>query len=134
MPPPKAPAPPARPAPAKAQAAPAGQAQKFEPWPQVLAALERQDKMLTAYLKKSTAYFDGRRVLIDGGDTFRDFIRVNKDSQALIKQIIEQVAGVRCGIGPYVPPAEGGEARSTVEDTLKELAAHGVDVVYNDKE
>ena len=28
----------------KAQAAPAGQAQKFEPWPQVLAALERQDK------------------------------------------------------------------------------------------
>ena len=134
VPPPKAPAPPAPPAPAKAQAAPAGQAQKFEPWPQVLAALERQDKMLTAYLKKSTAYFDGRRVLIDGGDTFRDFIRVNKDSQALIKQIIEQVAGVRCGIGPYVPPAEGGEARSTVEDTLKELAAHGVDVVYNDKE
>ena len=90
--------------------------------------------MLTAYLKKSRAYFDGKRVLIDGGDIFREFIRVNKDSQALIKRIIEQVAGVRCGIGPYVPPAESEAARNTVEDTLQELAAHGVDVVYNDKE
>lgn len=41
--------------------------------------------MLYMYLRKSKAYFDGTRVLIDGGKTFRDFIRVNKDSQKLIK-------------------------------------------------
>ena len=41
--------------------------------------------MLYTYLRKSKAYFDGTRVLIDGGKTFRDFIRANKDSQRLIK-------------------------------------------------
>lgn len=41
--------------------------------------------MLYTYLKKSKGYFDGTRVLIDGGKTFRDFIRANKDSQKLIK-------------------------------------------------
>lgn len=106
----------------------------FERWAEVLAQLEQRDKMLTAYLKQSKAYYDGKRVLIDGGDTFRDFIRVNKDSQALIKQIIEQTTGLRCGIGPYVAPAAETGVQKTVEDTLKELEAHGVNVVYNEKD
>lgn len=38
--------------------------------------------MLYTYLRKSKAYFDGTRVLIDGGKTFRDFIRANKDASA----------------------------------------------------
>ena len=110
-----------------------GQPVPFEPWQEVLARLEQQDKMLIAYLRKSRAFYDGRRVLIDGGDTFRDFIRVNKDSQALIKQIIEEVTGERCGIGPYVDKSRPAGAQHTIEDTLKELAAQGVDVVCNDK-
>ena len=43
-----------------------------------------RDRLYT-YLKKSKGYFDGSRVLIDGGKTFRDFIRANKESQKLIK-------------------------------------------------
>ena len=105
----------------------------FAAWSEVLAKLEQQDKMLIAYLRTSRAFYDGRRVLIDGGNTFRDFIRVNKESQELIKQIIEEVTGERCGIGPYVEKSAATATTRTVEDTLKELAAQGVDVVYNDK-
>ena len=107
--------------------------QPFEPWPQVVAILETKDRQLYSHLHKSRAVYDGRRVLIEGGPTFRDFIRVNKESQEILKQIIQEVTGVRCGIGPYVDKTKAGGTTHTVEDTLKELAAQGVDVVYNDK-
>ena len=51
----------------------------FEQWSEVVKLLQEKDPMLHSYLRKSKAYFDGTRVLIDGGKTFRDFIRVNKD-------------------------------------------------------
>ena len=107
--------------------------QPFEPWPQVVAILETRDRQLYSHLHKSRAVYDGRRVLIEGGPTFRDFIRVNKESQEILKQIIQEVTGVRCGIGPYVDKSKANGVSHTVEDTLKELAAQGVDVVYNDK-
>ena len=107
--------------------------QPFEPWPQVVAILETRDRQLYSHLHKSRAVYDGRRVLIEGGPTFRDFIRVNKESQEILKQIIQEVTGVRCGIGPYVDKSRANGVAHTVEDTLKELAAQGVDVVYNDK-
>ncbi len=71
--------------------------------------------MLYTYLRKSKAYFDGTRVLIDGGKTFRDFIRANKDSQRLIKKLIKDVSGTRC---PLVPtnqrPRQNGLQRRAV--------------------
>ena len=57
----------------------------FPYWEKVVQQLQEKDPMLYTYLRKSKAYFDGTRVLIDGGKTFRDFIRANKDSQRLIK-------------------------------------------------
>ena len=51
----------------------------FEQWSEVVKLLQEKDPMLHSYLRKSKAYFDGTRVLIDGGKTFRDFIRVNTD-------------------------------------------------------
>jgi len=107
--------------------------QPFEPWPQVVAILETRDRQLYSHLHKSRAVYDGRRVLIEGGPTFHDFIRVNKESQEILKQIIQEVTGMRCGIGPYVDKSKANGVSHTVEDTLKELAAQGVDVVYNDK-
>lgn len=123
---------PARPAAAKP--AVSGPPQPFDAWPQVLEVLKKRDHMLPAYLKGSKAYYDGRRVLIDGGDIFREFIRQNKDSQALLKAIIQEVSGLACGIGPYTPPAEQAAEHPTVEQALKDLENHGVDVVYKDKE
>ena len=131
------PVPQPKPRPARPEAAkPAvsGLPQPFEPWPQVLEVLKKRDHMLPAYLKGSKAYYDGRRVLIDGGDIFREFIRQNKDSQALLKAIIQEVSGLACGIGPYTPPKDQATDHPTVEQALKDLENHGVDVVYKDKE
>ncbi len=43
----------------------------FPYWGQIVQKLEGVDPMLYMYLRKSKAYFDGTRVLIDGGKTFR---------------------------------------------------------------
>ena len=108
--------------------------QPFEPWPQVVALLETRDRQLYSHLHKSRAVYDGRRVLIDAGNTFRDFIRVNKEAQELIKQTIQKCVGVRCGIGPYEPPkTEGPSGAQVLDDTLKTLKEQGVPVIYHDK-
>lgn len=130
---PKRAAPPPPVAQAAKQAGTAAEPQLFEAWPQVLEQIRPLNKMLTAYLKNSRAFYDGRRVLIDGGDTFRDFIRTNKESQGLIKKIIHQTTGLRCGIGPYETTSEQ-TAANTAEDYLKTLADIGIEVEYNDKD
>ena len=128
-----APAPQPAPAPKKAprSAFPAG---PFEPWAQVLELLPGRSKMLFAYLRQSRAYFDGKRVLIDGGDTFRDYIRADKDAQNLIKDLIQEVTGTRCPIGPYQPPKiEDASPARDLEATVQHLQAQGVEVVIEDK-
>ena len=106
----------------------------FEPWAKVLEILPGRSKMLFAYLRQSRAYFDGKRVLIDGGDTFRDYIRADKDAQNLIKDLIQEVTGARCPIGPYQPPkTEDPSPAQSLEATVKHLQAQGVEVVIEDK-
>ena len=77
------------------------------------------------------AYFDGTRVLIDGGKTFRDFIRANKDSQRLIKKLILQVSGKAIPIGPY-EPRTAGKTVSNAEQSLHALEKLGLDVSIED--
>ena len=114
---------------------PAGEPQLFPQWGAILSELEKnKESMLFAYLEHSKAYFDGRRVLIDAGNTFRDFIRVNKEAQELIKQTIQKCVGVRCGIGPYEPPRkEGPSGVEMLDDTIKSLKQQGIPVIYHDK-
>ena len=111
---------------------PGAEPEPFEHWPAVVKVITEQGGLLKAYLKDSKAYYDGRRVLIEGGNSFRDFIRESKDSQIYLKKIIEEVSGVHCGIGPYVPKAKPGTEHRSVQDTLNDLESHGVTVVYND--
>ena len=99
----------------------------FPQWDEVVRLLQEKDPMLYTYLKKSKGYFDGTRVLIDGGKTFRDFIRANKDSQRLIKKLIAQVSGVAVPIGPYEPKAVHRSA-TNAEESLRRLEQLGVDV------
>ena len=100
-------------------------------WPQVVQQLQEKDPMLYTYLRKSKAYFDGTRVLIDGGKTFRDFIRANKDSQRLIKKLIKDVSGTAVPIGPYEPKA-ANKAVSNAEQSLHALEKLGLDVSIED--
>ena len=103
----------------------------FEQWSEVVKLLQERDPMLHSYLRKSKAYFDGTRVLIDGGKTFRDFIRVNKDSQRLIKKLIAQVSGVAVPIGPY-EPRTAAKHTSNAEQSLHALEKLGLDVSIED--
>ena len=103
----------------------------FPYWGQVVQQLQEKDPMLYTYLRKSKAYFDGTRVLIDGGKTFRDFIRANKDSQRLIKKLIKDVSGVAVPIGPY-EPKKAGKTVSNAEQSLRALEKLGLDVSIED--
>ncbi len=103
----------------------------FPQWAEVVHLLQEQDPMLYTYLKKSKGYFDGTRVLIDGGKTFRDFIRANKDSQRLIKKLIAQVSGVAVPIGPYEPKT-ASRVSTNAEESLHKLEQLGLEVSIED--
>ena len=109
--------------------------QPFEPWNAVLQTLQERDPALSSFLRGSTAYYDGKRVLIACSETFRDYMRKNKETGKTLKSIILEVSGVRCNIGPYEPKKthpDGQEVRP-IEDTLKTMQSLGVDVVVEDK-
>ena len=130
-PPKPAPTPAAKPVPEKPQDAGQEGAALYPYWPQVVQQLQEKDPMLYTYLRKSKAYFDGTRVLIDGGKTFRDFIRANKDSQRLIKKLIKDVSGTAVPIGPYEPKS-AGKTVSNAEQSLHALEKLGLDVSIED--
>ena len=130
-PPKPAPTPAAKPVPEKPQDAGQEGTALYPYWPQVVQQLQEKDPMLYTYLRKSKAYFDGTRVLIDGGKTFRDFIRANKDSQSLIKKLIKDVSGTAVPIGPYEPKS-AGKTVSNAEQSLRALEKLGLDVSIED--
>ena len=130
-PPKPAPTPAAKPVPEKPQDARQEGTVLYPYWPQVVQQLQEKDPMLYTYLRKSKAYFDGTRVLIDGGKTFRDFIRANKDSQRLIKKLIKDMSGTAVPIGPYEPKS-AGKTVSNAEQSLRALEKLGLDVSIED--
>lgn len=130
-PPKPVPTPAAKPVPEKPQDAGQEGTALYPYWPQVVQQLQEKDPMLYTYLRKSKAYFDGTRVLIDGGKTFRDFIRANKDSQCLIKKLIKDVSGTAVPIGPYEPKS-AGKTVSNAEQSLRALEKLGLDVSIED--
>lgn len=130
-PPKPAPTPAAKPVPEKPQDAGQEGTVLYPYWPQVVQQLQEKDPMLYTYLRKSKAYFDGTRVLIDGGKTFRDFIRANKDSQRLIKKLIKDVSGTAVPIGPYESKS-AGKTISNAEQSLRALEKLGLDVSIED--
>lgn len=109
--------------------------QLFPQWQAVLELIAENDPMLNSYLRGTQAYYDGRRVLIECSDDFRDFMRRSKETSKNIKQYIYQVTHIKCGIGPYEKPAAAASNAPTadVEETLRQMKDLGVDVVVEDK-
>ncbi len=116
---------------AKEPSAVPGEAKPFDAWQQVVDALQNVDPLLYSNLKGSRAFCDGRRVLIDGTDMFLEYIRQNNYSKKLLKRCIEQVAGVRYGVGPYHTP-KPQQQMVTAEDTLRQLEQLGVPVLVQE--
>ncbi|MBQ7859332.1 MAG: DNA polymerase III subunit gamma/tau [Faecalibacterium sp.] len=119
----------------KPDAAP-GVVQPYPVWDEVVRRISEMDPMLYSYLKRSKGYCDGKRVLIDGGQMFNDFLRANKDSQALIKKVLAQISGKNWPIGPY-DARKANSARpaaGNAEQSLEALRARGLEVVIQDNE
>ena len=82
----------------------------FAAWKKVVAAMEAKDQLLFVYLRNSNAFYDGKRVLIDGSDLFLEYMRKNDYSADLIKKTIAEVTGTRYAIGPYKRKRQEEEA------------------------
>ena len=132
----EAPAVPAPPPSAYANAAPPqGEAldepQPFPEWQAVIAAMEKRDKCLFVNMRNSSAYCDGRRILIDASDLFTEYMRTNTYSSGLIKEIIAEVTGKRYGIGPYQKQVTA-EKQITAHEALHALSEQGVEVIISE--
>ena len=92
--------------------------------------LKKNARLIAAVNKKLSEGAPGID-LIDGGKTFRDFIRANKDSQRLIKKLIKDVSGTAVPIGPYEPKS-AGKTVSNAEQSLRALEKLGLDVSIED--
>lgn len=129
---------PAAPAPKKPRprsTEPAGPIQPFPQWSAVLELMAENDPLLISFLQGTRAYFDGRRVLFECSDAFRDYIRKNKDVSKQIKELIYQVTHQSYSIGPYEKPEEddAGQPVVSVDDTIRQMQAMGVDVQIEEK-
>ena len=107
--------------------------QPFAPWEEVVRRMAEQDQLLYANMRATKAYYDGRRVLIDGSDLFLEYMRKNEYSSDLIKRVIAEVTGGRYAIGPYKKKTAAQQQSQTAQDTLDQLSQLGVEVVYNNE-
>ena len=136
---PEQPAPAPAPAPQKAArpkpSAPAGPPQPFPQWSAVLEVIAESDAMLYSFLQGTRAYYDGRRVLFECSDAFRDYIKKNKDVSKQIKETIYQVTHLNCFIGPYEAPRQEqpDSPAVSVDEALKQMQDLGVEVQIEEK-
>ena len=129
---------PAVPKPTPRKAEPARSAGPLEPfgfWPAVLSDLEENDAMLISFLRGTKAYCDGKRVLFECSDAFRDYIRSNREVSKRLKEAIYRVSKTKYSIGPYEEPkaAENGSPAVSLDETLHTMQALGVDLKIIDK-
>ena len=125
-----------RPAPRKAEPPrPVGPLEPFGFWPAVLSDLEENDAMLISFLRGTKAYCDGRRVLFECSDAFRDYIRSNREVSKRLKEAIYRVSHTKYSIGPYEEPkaAEDGAPAVSIDETLHTMQELGVDLKIVDK-
>ena len=136
---PEQPSPAPAPAPQKAArpkpSAPAGPPQPFPQWSAVLEVIAESDAMLYSFFFFFRAYYDGRRVLFECSDAFRDYIKKNKDVSKQIKETIYQVTHLNCFIGPYEAPRQEqpDSPAVSVDETLKQMQDLGVEVQIEEK-
>ena len=129
------PAPQATPRPrAKRPSEPAGPLQPFPQWSAVLELMAERDALLISFLQGTRAYCDGRRVLFECSDAFRDYIRKNKDVSKQIKELLYEVTHQNYGIGPFQKAEQPQQAQAiSVDDAIRQMQAMGVDVQIEEK-
>ncbi len=111
-----------------------GEVEPFLQWPQVVERIGQMDQMVYSFVKKTKAYFDGKHILLDGGDVFLEFMRSNQNVSEVIKTAIQEVIGERYGIGPYQKEQVKHALEETTKRNLSEWQEKGVAIKYTNTE
>ncbi len=96
--------------------------------------IKKLDPMVYSYIKNTKAYFDGKRILLDGGDVFLEFMRSNEKVSEIIKTGIQKICNIRYGIGPYIHNQKEEPLRETTQQTLAEWQKKGIPIEYENKD
>ena len=77
-------------------------AQLYGDWSRVIEVLQESNQAAYSVLANSRAFINGKYLLIETGGFGRDMLRSAqvKDS---IKNIVKQISGIDCRLGPYTP-------------------------------
>lgn len=118
-------------------------AKPYSEWNRALEMLEIANKPAYSVLADSRAFLNGKYLLIETNGFGRDMLR-NAQVKESIRQIIRQVSGIDCRLGPYVPSGavqyipnnnaapSSESAMLTAVDKIKQRAAEaGIDVEEN---
>ncbi len=99
-------------------------------WGEVVESLKDKNPLAYASLINTKAYIDtnDNRVLIDGNEMFLNFMRKDKENNAIVRDAINAVTGRHYSIGPYKKQT----TQIGAQDTLKMLEEQGVKVEYNE--
>ena len=115
-------------------------AKPFGDWNRALEMLEEVNKPAYSVLSDSRAFLNGKYLLIDTNGFGRDMLR-NAMVKESIRQIIRQLSGIDCRLGPYSPsgavqyqqnnPSANDTAAAAVETIKQRAAQAGIEVEEN---
>lgn len=114
----------------------------YPEWSRVIEALQEINQAAYSVLANSRGFINGKYLLIETGGFGRDMLR-NSQVKDAIKNIVKQISGLDCRLGPYTPSAaiqyNSSESNSSSEDATLAYAKKiisraqeaGVDVEEN---
>lgn len=118
-------------------------ANPYGEWNRALEMLESANKPAYSVLADSRAFLNGKYLLIETNGFGRDMLR-NAQVKESIRQIIRQISGIDCRLGPYVPsgavqyipnnnaaPLSESAVLAAVDKIKQRAAEAGIDVEEN---
>ena len=118
-------------------------AKPYGEWNRALEMLESANKPAYSVLSESRAFLNGKYLLIETNGFGRDMLR-NAQVKESIRQIIRQLSGIDCRLGPYVPsgavqyipnnnaaPSSESAVLAAVDKIKQRAAEAGIDVEEN---
>ena len=118
-------------------------ANPYGEWNRALEMLESANKPAYSVLADSRAFLNGKYLLIETNGFGRDMLR-NAQVKESIRQIIRQISGIDCRLGPYVPsgavqyipnnnaaPSSESAVLAAVDKIKQRAAEAGIDVEEN---
>ena len=96
-------------------------AKTYSDWNRILEALQSANQPAYSVLADSRAFINGKYLLIETGGFGRDMLR-NAQVKESIRNIVRQISGIDCRLGPYTP--SGAVQNNTSENKYRSDNTH----------